>query len=149
MTPATQDTTEDLLAASELRIPSLDTWLSAIDRRTARVAIVGLGYVGLPLTLLFSEERFAVTGFDVDHEKIALLNSGGSYIHRIEREHIHAARRSGFQATADFSRIGEVDAVLICVPTPLHDDHTPDMSFVVSTIQVDRAASAQRSACGS
>ncbi len=110
-------------------------WLSRIENRSARVGVVGLGYVGLPLTLLFSEERFHVTGFDIDKEKVERLNAGESYIHRIEPEHIRAAKRSGFEATTDFSRVAELDAVLICVPTPLHEDHTPDMSYVVSTME--------------
>lgn len=113
----------------------LDEWLTAVDRRTARVGIIGLGYVGLPLTLLFSEERFRVTGFDVDASKVTSLNEGRSYIHRIETEHIRAAQRSGFRATSEFAEIAAMDAVLICVPTPLNPDHTPDMSYVVSTIE--------------
>lgn len=113
----------------------LEEWLAGIDRRTARVGIIGLGYVGLPLTLLFSEERFQVTGFDIDATKVASLNSGQSYIHRIEPDHIQAAQRSGFRATSEFSEITAMDAVLICVPTPLNEDHTPDMSYVVSTIE--------------
>lgn len=114
---------------------SLEEWLGRIENRTAHIGIIGLGYVGLPLTLLFSGERFRVTGFDIDARKVQTLNSGQSYIHRIEPEHITMARRTGFQATTDFSRIADVDAVLICVPTPLHEDHTPDMSFVVSTME--------------
>src|SRR3954453_23230607 len=106
-----------------------------IGDRTARVGIIGLGYVGLPLTLLFSEERFRVTGFDIDREKVESLNHGISYIHRIETDHIRAAQKSGFQATADFAEIAQMDAVLICVPTPLNPDHTPDMSYVISTIE--------------
>jgi UDP-N-acetyl-D-glucosamine dehydrogenase len=113
----------------------LEEWLSAIDRRTAKIGIIGLGYVGLPLTLLFSEERFRVTGFDIDAVKVSALNSGNSYIHRIEPDHIQAAQGSGFRATADFAEITGMDAVLICVPTPLNEDHTPDMSYVVSTIE--------------
>jgi len=113
----------------------LDEWLTGVDRRTARIGIIGLGYVGLPLTLLFSEERFRVTGFDIDASKVASLNQGQSYIHRIETEHIRAAQRSGFRATSEFSEIADMDAVLICVPTPLNPDHTPDMSYVVSTIE--------------
>ncbi|HTF62414.1 MAG TPA: NAD(P)-binding domain-containing protein, partial [Edaphobacter sp.] len=109
--------------------------MAGIDRRTTRVGIIGLGYVGLPLTLLFSEERFRVTGFDIDTTKVASLNSGQSYIHRIEPDHIQAAQRSGFRATSEFSEITAMDAVLICVPTPLNEDHTPDMSYVVSTIE--------------
>ena len=114
---------------------SIDEWLERIEARTARIGIIGLGYVGLPLTLLFSEERFRVTGFDIDRIKVDTLNSGSSYIHRIEPEHIAAAREAGFSATCDFSHIAAMDAVLICVPTPLHEDHTPDMSYVVSTME--------------
>lgn len=114
---------------------SLSDWLSRIEDRTARLGVVGLGYVGLPLTLLFSEEAFRVTGFDIDDEKVARLNSGESYIHRIEPEHIREAQEAGFQATSDFAELAQLDAVLICVPTPLHEDHTPDMSYVVSTME--------------
>jgi len=113
----------------------LDDWFQSIHLRTANVGIIGLGYVGLPLALLFSEERFQVTGFDIDRTKVDRLNDGQSYIHRIEPEHIGAAQRSGFQATSSFAEIARMDAVLICVPTPLHEDHTPDMSYVVSTIE--------------
>jgi len=113
----------------------LDDWFQGIQQRTTQVGIIGLGYVGLPLALLFSEERFQVTGFDIDPAKVEKLNDGQSYIHRIEPEHIRAAQRSGFQATSDFVEIGQMDAVLICVPTPLHEDHTPDMSYVISTIE--------------
>jgi UDP-N-acetyl-D-glucosamine dehydrogenase len=113
----------------------LERWLQTVERRTARVGIIGLGYVGLPLTLLFSEERFRVTGFDIDTEKVESLNRGLSYIHRIETDHIRAAQRSGFRATADFTEISSMDAILICVPTPLNPDHTPDMSYVIATIE--------------
>ena len=122
----------------DLAVPvagGLEEWIQRMDRRTANIGIVGLGYVGLPLALLFSEERFRVTGFDIDGTKVAQLNNGTSYIHRIERRHIRAAQENGFHATADFAETARMDAVLICVPTPLHDDHTPDMSYVVSTIE--------------
>jgi UDP-N-acetyl-D-glucosamine dehydrogenase len=114
---------------------SIDHWLERVTTRTARVGIIGLGYVGLPLTLLFSEELFCVTGFDIDRKKVDTLNAGSSYIHRIEPEHIRAAQAAGFSATDDFTQIAAMDAVLICVPTPLHEDHTPDMSYVVSTME--------------
>ena len=114
---------------------SLAEWMERIETRRARIGIIGMGYVGLPLTLLFSEEKFRVTGFDIDAAKVRRLNQGESYIHRIEPEHIAMARRAGFGATSDFSMIADVDAVLICVPTPLHEDHTPDMSYVVSTME--------------
>jgi UDP-N-acetyl-D-glucosamine dehydrogenase len=112
----------------------LGDWLERIDQRTARIGIVGLGYVGLPLTLLLSEDRFRVTGLDIDADKVATLNDGRSYIHRIEPEHIAAAQRTGFHATTNFAEVRDLDAILICVPTPLYPDHTPDMRAVVSTM---------------
>ena len=113
---------------------SLDKWRERIRTREARVGIIGLGYVGLPLTLLFAGEGFRVTGFDVDAKKINTLNEGRSYIWRIDAEHIEAAQAKGFTATADFCHIAEMDAVLICVPTPLTEHHAPDLSYVEATI---------------
>ena len=83
----------------------LESWIKGIEQRTARVGIVGLGYVGLPLALMFSEERFRVTGFDVDEGKVGSLNQGESYIHRIEQGHVRRAQASGFRATCDFAGI--------------------------------------------
>jgi UDP-N-acetyl-D-glucosamine dehydrogenase len=114
---------------------NLGQWLERIDQRTARIGIVGLGYVGLPLTLLFSEDRFCVTGLDIDAYKVATLNDGRSYIHRIEPAHIAAAQSAGFRATSDFAEVRDLDAILICVPTPLYPDHTPDMRAVVATME--------------
>ena len=114
---------------------TLQVLFDRIAARTARVGIVGLGYVGLPLTLLFAEERFRITGFDIDPTKVEKLNRGESYIHRIERSHVQSAQAFGFSATTDFSEAANLDAILICVPTPLHSDHTPDMTYVVSTIE--------------
>jgi UDP-N-acetyl-D-glucosamine dehydrogenase len=114
---------------------SMEEWLERVETRSARVGIVGMGYVGLPLALLFSEERFRVTGFDIDGTKVERLNAGESYIYRIESREIRAAKESGFSATTDFSCVAEMDAVLICVPTPLHDDHVPDMSYVEQTLE--------------
>jgi UDP-N-acetyl-D-glucosamine dehydrogenase len=106
-----------------------------IENREARVGIVGLGYVGLPLALLFSDERFRVTGFDIAADKVATLNSGGSYIVRILPAEIEKARSTGFRATTDYSEIAAMDAVIICVPTPLDDHHEPDLSFVRDTVK--------------
>ena len=103
--------------------------------REARIGIVGMGYVGLPLALLFSNERFRVTGFDIAHDKIATLNSGGSYIVRILPDAIQSAQRAGFRATSDYSGVGEMDAVIICVPTPLDEHHEPDLSYVRKTVE--------------
>lgn len=116
-------------------LDTLTAWKQRVARREAKIGIVGLGYVGLPLALLFSEERFAVTGLDIDPLKVEFLNAGKSYIHRIEAEHIQAAQKSGLKATGDFSRVAELDAILICVPTPIDDHSAPDMSYVVNTIE--------------
>jgi UDP-N-acetyl-D-glucosamine dehydrogenase len=112
---------------------SIDQLKKRIEQREARVGIIGLGYVGLPLALLYSEKKFKVTGFDIDSRKIDTLAKGGSYIYRIAPEEIQAAQTSGFGATADYSRLTEMDAVIICVPTPLDEYHEPDLSFITST----------------
>jgi UDP-N-acetyl-D-glucosamine dehydrogenase len=108
---------------------------SKIEGRTARVGIIGLGYVGLPLTLLFSEQKFPLVGFDIDQKKIETLTAGGSYIYRIEATDIQAARKRGFSATTDFARISEMDAIIICVPTPLNEYHEPDLSYITKTAE--------------
>jgi UDP-N-acetyl-D-glucosamine dehydrogenase len=104
-----------------------------IETKQARVAVIGLGYVGLPLALLYTEQRFPVTGFDIDQSKVATLTHGGSYIFRIEATEIQEARARGFQATADYSQIAQMDAVIICVPTPLNEYHEPDLSYITNT----------------
>jgi UDP-N-acetyl-D-glucosamine dehydrogenase len=106
---------------------------SKIEKRQARVAIIGLGYVGLPLALLYSEEKVRVTGFDIDERKIKTLATGGTYIVRIPAEEIAQARKHGFEATSDYSRLTEMDAVIICVPTPLNEYHEPDLSYITDT----------------
>src|ERR1700756_3557263 len=112
---------------------AIDQLKKKIQQREARVGIIGLGYVGLPLALLYSEKKFKVTGFDIDPRKIDTLAKGGSYIYRIAPEEIQAAQTSGFGATADYSRLTEMDAIIICVPTPLDEYHEPDLSFITST----------------
>src|SRR5712675_1539611 len=104
-----------------------------IESRTARVGIIGLGYVGLPLALLYSELKFPVTGFDIDQKKVDTLAKGGSYIFRISPEEIQSAKSSGFSATADYAKITEMDAIIICVPTPLNEYHEPDLSYITNT----------------
>ena len=99
-----------------------------------KIAIVGLGYVGLPLSLQFAKSGAPVLGFDVDKVKTDALNSGQSYIKHIASEDVSAARKEGlFEATTDFSRIKEASAVIICVPTPLNKHREPDLSFVLDT----------------
>jgi UDP-N-acetyl-D-glucosamine dehydrogenase len=106
-----------------------------ISSREARIGIVGMGYVGLPLALLFSEERFRVTGFDIDARKVDTLNRGGSYIVRIPATEVKLARESGFTATSEYAQIAEMDVVIICVPTPLNEYHEPDLSYVTETVK--------------
>ncbi|HZB89568.1 MAG TPA: nucleotide sugar dehydrogenase [Terracidiphilus sp.] len=113
---------------------TLDALKHRIEARQARVGIVGMGYVGLPLALLFSNERFRVTGFDIAADKVATLNAGGSYIVRILPEMIQQARKAGFHATANYAEIAQMDAVIICVPTPLNEYHEPDLSYVTGTV---------------
>jgi UDP-N-acetyl-D-glucosamine dehydrogenase len=108
-------------------------FIQKIENRSARIGIIGMGYVGLPLALLFSEERFAITGFDIDGKKVSALNAGDSYIVRIPGTEIQAAQKHGFRATADYSEIGNVDVVIICVPTPLNENHEPDLSYIRDT----------------
>jgi UDP-N-acetyl-D-glucosamine dehydrogenase len=117
------------------QLHTLTHWNARVEARDIHVAIIGLGYVGLPLALLFSEAGFKVTGFDIDATKVDALNAGTSYIHRIETTQIAAARTAGFSATTNFATVRECDAILICVPTPLNADHTPDMSYVTSTVE--------------
>ena len=104
-----------------------------IKQRQARVGIIGLGYVGLPLALLFTEQKFTVTGFDIDQRKVDTLTQGGSYIYRIAKEEIQAATARGFSATSQYAKIEQMDAIIICVPTPLNQYHEPDLSFITDT----------------
>jgi UDP-N-acetyl-D-glucosamine dehydrogenase len=118
--------------AQSTRSPE-DELLARIRSRNFRVGIVGMGYVGLPLALLFSEQGFPVTGFDIDEGKVSALNAGNSYIVRIPETEIQGARRRGFSATADYAAIAAVDTVIICVPTPLDEFLEPDLSFITGT----------------
>jgi len=112
---------------------SFDHLIAKVRQHQAGVGIIGMGYVGLPLALLYSEQKFPVTGFDIDAGKVEALNRGGSYIYRITGEKIQAAQAHGFSATSDYSQIGRKDAIIICVPTPLNEYHEPDLSFITNT----------------
>ena len=123
-----------IIMTTQATAPSLFTDLKArIEARQAKVGIIGLGYVGLPLALLFSEQKFPVTGFDIDQRKVDTLDNGGTYIVRITPEEIAAAKAKGFEATADYSRLTAMDAIIICVPTPLNEYHEPDLSYITNT----------------
>jgi UDP-N-acetyl-D-glucosamine dehydrogenase len=112
-----------------------DSLTTKLENRTARIGVIGLGYVGLPLVLLFSEQKFRITGFDVDDRKIDIIAKGGSYIVRIPETEIQGAKAKGFTATSDYSQIADMDAIIICVPTPLNDHHEPDLSFIAMTAE--------------
>src|SRR6201993_1565016 len=115
-------------------VPSLPTELkNRIESRQAHVRIIGLGYVGLPLALLDTEQKFRVKVFDIDKRKVETLNAGGSYIFRIEKAEIQAARTAGFSATSDYAQLTSMDAIIICVPTPLNEYHEPDLSYITNT----------------
>lgn len=109
--------------------------VSKLESKEAVIGIVGLGYVGLPLSLSFSESKYVVLGFDIDDKKVEMLNSGKSYIKHIPDESVKKAHKNGFSATSDFSRIEEVDAIILCVPTPLNKYREPDLSYIVSTTE--------------
>jgi len=103
-------------------------------RENMKIGIVGLGYVGLPLSLQFARSGIEVLGFDVDMAKITALNEGKSYIkHVANQEVLEQTSSRRFQATTDFRRVGEVDAAIICVPTPLNKCREPDLSYVLGT----------------
>ncbi len=112
----------------------LSELLRKINDRTARVGVVGLGYVGIPLAMRISEMGLPVLGFDILPERIRQMDEGISPIRHIPHEAIAAMRDRGFQATADYSRAAECDALLICVPTPLDKHREPDLHFVTATM---------------
>ena len=107
--------------------------IGRLKRGEATIGIVGLGYVGLPLLLRYAEVGYRVLGFDIDAAKVEALNAGRSYIERIPAERVQAARSGGFEATTDFRRATQADALILCVPTPLDRHREPDLSFVLDT----------------
>lgn len=106
-----------------------------LRRKRAVIGIVGLGYVGLPLVLRYSEQGYKVIGFDIDQRKVDRLNRGESLIDHIDSSAIATARSSGFEATVDLARIGEADAIILCVPTPLTRQREPNLAYVINTIE--------------
>ena len=111
--------------------------LEKIKNKKVKIGIIGLGYVGLPLGLEFAGKGFDVLGFDLDERKIEFLKEGKSYINHISSEKIKKAVSDGkLSATLDFSKISEMNAIIICVPTPLNEHREPDMSFVEGTASI-------------
>jgi len=109
--------------------------IARFEAQEALIGIIGLGYVGVPLALRFHEVGLSVLGFDIDDERVTTLNAGETPIKHIAASQISEMRDDGFEATADFSRIDEVDAIIICVPTPLSRHREPDLSFIVDTMR--------------
>jgi UDP-N-acetyl-D-glucosamine dehydrogenase len=118
----------------------MDELKQAIEARTAKVAVIGQGYVGLPLSMAFSKAGFVVIGLEADAEKVAVLNSGESYIPDIPSAQVREAQTHGYRATSDVSALHEADAILITVPTPYTKTKQPDMTYVQ---QAARAVSSQ------
>src|SRR5438105_15817295 len=112
----------------------MEAWQDRIAARTAVVGVIGQGYVGLPLALVFGEAGFQVLGFDIDPAKVAALSRGESFIQHIGSDRIRAAVAGGkYAATTDFDRLKECDAIFICVPTPLGSHREPDNSYIHDT----------------
>lgn len=113
----------------------LASLVRSLEERTATIGIAGLGYVGLPLALTYCEKGYKVVGIDVDEEKISDLNAGKSYIQHIESERIGEAVKKGLlRGTVDFSEANGVDAIILCVPTPLNEYREPDLSYILNTV---------------
>jgi UDP-N-acetyl-D-glucosamine dehydrogenase len=110
------------------------TLIQRLDEKTAVIGVVGLGYVGLPLALTYTTTGYRVVGFDIDPVKVERLNRGESYIEHIAPERVVAATAGGFESTVDLARAAGVDALILCVPTPLNAYREPDLSFVTSTM---------------
>src|SRR5215510_11803156 len=115
---------------------SITTLLDRIRSRQAKVGVIGLGYVGLPLAVEFARAGFSVTGFDVDAHKAALINGGTSYIPDVLDADLKAVVSAGtLRATTDMHALGDMDAIDICVPTPLRKTKDPDLSYVVLAVE--------------
>ena len=108
--------------------------IEKLQNKSAVIGIVGLGYVGVPLILSYSEVGYKVIGYDIDAHKVSRLNQGHSYIEHLSSLRVSKALEQGFEATTDFLRVGEADAVILCVPTPLSKYREPDLSFVIGTV---------------
>ncbi len=113
--------------------------MGKLTARNARVGIIGLGYVGLPLARTFAAAGFPVLGFDIDPDKVTKLHAGKSYLKHIPDADVQGMLKQGFGATADFRRLAEADAVLICVPTPLTEAREPDLTYVVNSAKAAAA----------
>jgi UDP-N-acetyl-D-glucosamine dehydrogenase len=112
-----------------------DVLFKKLNDKTAVIGIVGLGYVGLPLSLRYSEIGYKVVGFDIDQSKVDILSRGQTYIEHIAADGVARAVANGFEPTSDLSRARDVDALILCVPTPLNKYREPDLSYVLNTVE--------------
>ena len=113
----------------------MESFKLKIKNKNLRVGIIGLGYVGLPLAIRFVQEGFRVVGFDTDENKIEQLSRGESYLQHIDNQEILSISSEKFTATSKFKLISKIDAILICVPTPLGAHNEPDLSFITGTLK--------------
>ncbi|MEM3434100.1 MAG: NAD(P)-binding domain-containing protein [Candidatus Methanomethyliaceae archaeon] len=109
-----------------------ESLLQKINSKTAKIGIIGLGYVGVPLLVEFAKKGFKVKGFDIDGEKVEMLRQGKSYIKHINLSDLNS-HLPNFSATTEFSELSDMDCILICVPTPLNRHREPDMTFIFNT----------------
>ena len=110
--------------------------IDKIDNKSAKIGVIGLGYVGLPLAMEFTNAGYSVTGIDIDQKKVKLINSGENYISDVKDSHLkNAVDNHLLKATTDFSIVKKLDAISICVPTPLNKEKNPDISFIVSVME--------------
>ena len=135
-------TTLPMSAAQECAdVTPLQSLLLKLAERTARVGVIGLGYVGLPLALEFARAGYPVTGFDVDSARVGKVEAGESYIGDVDGAELHQMRQARrLSATTDWSRLQQMDAVSICVPTPLRKTKDPDLSFILAAVEHLRPA---------
>ena len=115
----------------------MSEWAKKVREKKVKVGVMGLGYVGLPLVREFASAGFKVLGFDIDHKKVSVLNSGRSIIKHIPHSQVRQMVRAGlFSATINMARLKNVDALLVCVPTPLTQNREPDMQFITGSSEV-------------
>ena len=114
----------------------MKNWRSKIDDKKLTLGVLGLGYVGLPLAREFASAGLKVVGFDIDQKKVRILNSGRSIIKHVPHRQVKQMVKSGcFCATSNMARLKSVDAVLVCVPTPLTENREPDMQFIIKSTE--------------
>lgn len=124
----------DIIIEKNVSVDYAENIKVKLENKSAVIGIIGLGYVGLPLAIRYSSAGYKVVGFDVDLVKVEKINSGQSYIEHIPSTSIEVAVQRGFTATENFKTVGSVDAIIICVPTPLSKYRDPDLSYIISTL---------------